>query len=155
MSFTRSLALFLIDVLASGGSALASCTAAPREITPFGAQSQTHPMPNLSPTLSSQLPGLTALEGVLQMSGHPDSQIVFYDTTSNESDPHPMAAIIERGRVQTTAELDSLTKGRGGFTRFLSACAFRFGSSGEKVAFAVSNGFVRLALTLARRLFTS
>jgi len=99
------------------------------------------PMPDLSSALREQLPRLTRLEGVLHPSDRPTLQVLLYDTTTDISDPHPMVAIVESGRVQATAELDELTEGQGGFTRLLSACSFRSASGRETLAIAVSNGY--------------
>jgi len=99
------------------------------------------PMPDLSSALREQLPRLTRLEGVLHPSDRPTLQVLLYDTTTDISDPHPMVAIVESGRVQATAELDELTSGQGGFTRLLSGCTFRVGSGREMLALAVSNGY--------------
>lgn len=123
------------------GSAAASCIRTQRAIGAFGAEKQFHARQDTSLQIKSQLPDFVRSEGSIQLPDKNDLQVFFYDTSSDDTDPHPRVAIIVRDHVQETADLDELTETQGGFTLLLGACTFQIEKGRAAVAVAVSNGF--------------
>jgi hypothetical protein len=66
-------------------------------------------------------------------------QVIIFDTTTDESDPHPQVAFVVGGIVVKV--LDELVGGRGGPVRYLAGCQFDAAKGRKAVALAFSTAF--------------
>jgi hypothetical protein len=135
------IALSLIFLPACSASTR-TCAPSPRLVSPFGALGTPAPRISLSANIRSQLPNFVAVRQVLHTHLSPQGEeVIIYDTSSDDDDPHPKLAFVTRERVTTILDADEASRAPGGFTRFQSACEFEAGPHQHAVAFAFTSAF--------------
>ncbi len=127
-----------------------SCDESPRIISPFGAENNARPSVPLAPDIRQQLPELYEARRVLNTNLAPSGeQVVIYDSSAEDSDPHPKVAVVVRGRVANLFDGGDFNRHSGGFERYLSSCEFDLAPNERALAVALSSGFDGAATVFA------
>jgi hypothetical protein len=126
------------------------CDESPRIISAFGAENNAGPAVSLASDIRSQLPELHETRRILNTNLVPSGeQVVIYDSSADDSDPHPKVAVVAGGRVARLFDGGDFNPHSGGFERYLSSCEFDLAPSEKALAVAVSSGYDGAATVFA------
>lgn len=126
------------------------CDMSPRIISPFGAENNAGPSVSLASDIRSQLPKLYEARRTLNTSLAPSGeQVVIYDSSADDSDPHPKVAIVVGGRIAKLFDGGEFNPHSGGFERLLASCEVDLAPNDKALAVAVSSGYDGAATVFA------